>query len=53
MSDERQPSWPVPTAAVSEAWVDGHVHAFAFFGRVPQWFCRKFCWNLSAGIART
>ncbi len=19
----------------SEAWVDGHVHAFAFFGRVP------------------
>ena len=22
-------------AAVSEAWVDGHVHAFAFFGRVP------------------
>jgi transposase len=21
---------------VSEAWVDGHVHAFAFFGRVPQ-----------------
>jgi len=36
MSDERQPSWPVPTAAVSEAWVDGHVHAFAFFGRVPQ-----------------
>ncbi len=23
-------------AAVSEAWVDGHVHAFAFFGRVPQ-----------------
>jgi hypothetical protein len=18
-----------------------------------QWFCRKFCWNLSAGIART
>jgi transposase len=25
------------SAAVSEAWVDGHVHAFAFFGRVPQW----------------
>lgn len=23
-------------AAVSEAWGDGHVHAFAFFGRVPQ-----------------
>jgi hypothetical protein len=23
-------------AAVSEAWVDGHVQAFAFFGRVPQ-----------------
>ena len=23
-------------AAVSEAWVDGHVHAFTFFGRVPQ-----------------
>lgn len=23
-------------AAMSEAWVDGHVHAFAFFGRVPQ-----------------
>lgn len=23
-------------AAISEAWVDGHVHAFAFFGRVPQ-----------------
>ncbi|EDP61590.1 IS21 family transposase [alpha proteobacterium BAL199] len=23
-------------AAVSEAWVDGHVHAFAFFGAVPQ-----------------
>ena len=23
-------------AAVSEAWVDGHVHAFAFFGHVPQ-----------------
>ena len=23
-------------AAVSEAWVDGHVHAFAFFGKVPQ-----------------
>jgi transposase len=22
-------------AATSEAWVDGHVHAFAFFGRVP------------------
>jgi hypothetical protein len=22
--------------AVSEAWVDGHVHALAFFGRVPQ-----------------
>ncbi len=22
-------------AAISEAWVDGHVHAFAFFGRVP------------------
>ena len=21
--------------ATSEAWVDGHVHAFAFFGRVP------------------
>lgn len=23
-------------AAVSEAWVDGHVHAFAFFGAAPQ-----------------
>src|SRR3546814_10776794 len=23
-------------AAVSEAWVDGHIHAFAFFGAVPQ-----------------
>ncbi len=23
-------------AAISEAWVDGHVHAFAFFGRVLQ-----------------
>jgi transposase len=23
-------------AAVAEAWVDGHVHAFAFFGAVPQ-----------------
>jgi transposase len=23
-------------AATAEAWVDGHVHAFAFFGRVPQ-----------------
>jgi transposase len=23
-------------AATSEAWVDGHIHAFAFFGRVPQ-----------------
>ncbi len=23
-------------AAVSEAWVDGHIHAFAFFGGVPQ-----------------
>ena len=22
-------------AAVAEAWVDGHVHAFGFFGRVP------------------
>jgi transposase len=22
-------------SATSEAWVDGHVHAFAFFGRVP------------------
>ena len=22
-------------AATSEAWVDGHVHAFAFFGNVP------------------
>jgi len=22
-------------AATAEAWVDGHVHAFAFFGRVP------------------
>ena len=22
-------------AAISEAWVDGHIHAFAFFGRVP------------------
>jgi transposase len=22
-------------AATSEAWVDGHIHAFAFFGRVP------------------
>ena len=23
-------------AATAEAWIDGHVHAFAFFGRVPQ-----------------
>ena len=23
-------------AATSEAWVDGHVHAFGFFGRVPM-----------------
>lgn len=23
-------------AAVAEAWVDGHIHAFAFFGAVPQ-----------------
>jgi transposase len=23
-------------AATSEAWVDGHVHAFTFFGRVPM-----------------
>ena len=23
-------------AATAEAWVDGHVHAFAFFGSVPQ-----------------
>jgi transposase len=23
-------------AATAEAWVDGHVHAFAFFGRVPH-----------------
>jgi transposase len=23
-------------AAVSEAWVDRHVHAFTFFGRVPK-----------------
>ena len=23
-------------AAISEAWVDGHVHAFAFFERVPK-----------------
>jgi len=23
-------------AATAEAWVDGHVHGFAFFGRVPQ-----------------
>src|SRR6185503_13327370 len=23
-------------AAVSEAWVDGHIQAFAFFGAVPQ-----------------
>jgi transposase len=22
-------------AATAEAWVDGHVHAFAFFGKVP------------------
>src|SRR5258708_22705171 len=22
-------------AATAEAWIDGHVHAFAFFGRVP------------------
>ncbi len=22
-------------AATAEAWVDGHVHAFAFFGRAP------------------
>ena len=25
-------------AATAEAWIDGHVHAFAFFGGVPQWF---------------
>lgn len=23
-------------AAVAEAWLDGHIHAFAFFGAVPQ-----------------
>jgi transposase len=23
-------------AATAEAWVDGHVHAFAFFGGVPK-----------------
>jgi transposase len=23
-------------AATTEAWLDGHVHAFAFFGAVPQ-----------------
>lgn len=23
-------------AAVAEAWVDGHIHAFSFFGAVPQ-----------------
>jgi transposase len=23
-------------AATAEAWIDGHVHAFAFFGKVPQ-----------------
>jgi len=23
-------------AATAEAWMDGHVHAFAFFGGVPQ-----------------
>ena len=23
-------------AAMAEAWMDGHVHAFAFFGRLPQ-----------------
>jgi transposase len=23
-------------AAIAEAWVDGHIHAFAFFGTVPQ-----------------
>jgi len=23
-------------AAVAQAWVDGHIHAFAFFGAVPQ-----------------
>lgn len=23
-------------AAVAEAWVNGHIHAFAFFGAVPQ-----------------
>ena len=23
-------------AATSEAWMDGHVHAFSFFGAVPQ-----------------
>jgi transposase len=23
-------------AAVSESWVDGHTHAFAFLGAVPQ-----------------
>lgn len=27
---------PAYPAAVSEAWVDGHIHAFAFFGAVPQ-----------------
>ena len=27
---------PFHTAATAEAWIDGHVHAFAFFGGVPQ-----------------
>ena len=27
-------SGPIP-AATAEAWIDGHVHAFAFFGKVP------------------
>ena len=32
----RRRSWRRRSAANSEAWLDGHVHAFAFFGAVPQ-----------------
>ena len=28
-------------AATAEAWMDGHVRAFAFFGRVPQSIARQ------------
>ena len=30
--DEAQLGYP---AATAEAWVDGHIHAFAFFGKAP------------------